>query len=199
MVIAALKLGRSLVLPIVIALLLSLMLSAPVRWLRRRRIHERIGAGLVVFGALGVAGGSAALLVSPATQWVASAPATMRQLELKIRRLSLPFNALQRSADRVQQATDPVAPDAPKTVQLATPGILTRVSLEAVAAVPVVLSVVFLTYFLLASGPLFGRKLAGLLPGRDELARREHLLGEIGVAASRYLVTVTAVNAGVGV
>ena len=61
------------------------------------------------------------------------------------------------------------------------------------------LSVVFLTYFLLANGPLFRRKLAGLLPGRDELARREHLLGEIGVAASHYLVTVTAVNAGVGI
>ena len=123
----------------------------------------------------------------------------MRKLETKIRRLTLPFTALQRSADRVQQATAPVAPDAPRTVQLATPGFLARASLETAASAPVVLSVVFLTYFLLANGPLFRRKLAGLLPGRDELQRREHLLGEIGVAASRYLVTVTAVNAGVGV
>ena len=138
------------------------------------------------------------LLVSPATQWIASAPTTMRTLETKIRRLTLPLTTLQRSADRVQHATEPVTPDAPKTVQLATPGILARVSLETAASAPVVLTVVFLTYFLLANGPLFRRKLAGLLPGRDELRRREHLLGEIGVAASHYLVTVTAVNAGVG-
>jgi predicted PurR-regulated permease PerM len=199
MVIGALRLGQALVLPVVIAMLLTLMLSAPVRWLRRLRIPERLGAAVVVFGALGIAVGSAALLVSPATQWIASAPTTMRKLETRIHRLTLPLTALQRSANRVQQATDPVAPDAPKTVQLATPGLLAQASLQTAAFLPVGLSVVFLTYFLLANGPLFRRKLAGLLPGRDELARREHLLGEIGVAASHYLVTVTAVNAGVGI
>jgi predicted PurR-regulated permease PerM len=199
MIVAALKLGRPLVLPVVIAMLLTLMLSAPVRWLRRRRIPERLGAALIVFGALGVAVGSASLLVSPAAQWIASAPATIRTLETKIRRLALPLTKLQRSAARMQQATDAVSSDAPKTVQLATPDILTRVSLQTATFAPVALSVVFLTYFLLANGPLFRRKLAGLLPGHDELQRREHLLGEIGVATSHYLVTVTAVNAGVGV
>ncbi len=198
MIIAALKLGHALVLPVVIALLLTVMLSAPVRWLRRRHIPERLGAAMVVLSALGAAVGSTMLLVSPAAQWIASAPATMRKLETRIRRLALPLTTLQRSADRVQQATEPAAPDAPTTVQLATPGILARVSLQTAASAPVVLSVVFLTYFLLSNGPLFRRKLAGLLPGRDELHRREHLLGEIGVAASHYLMTVTAVNAGVG-
>jgi predicted PurR-regulated permease PerM len=198
MIIGALRLGQAFVLPIVIALLLTLMLSAPVRWLRRRRVPERVGAAVVIFGALGVAVGSATLLVSPAAEWIAAAPATMRKLETKLHRLSLPLTALQRSADRVQQATAPAAVDAPKTVQLATPGIFARASLETAASVPVVLSVVFLTYFLLANGPLFRRKLAGLLPGHDELARREHLLGEIGVATSHYLLTVTAINAGVG-
>jgi predicted PurR-regulated permease PerM len=199
MIIAALRFGRLLALPVVIALLLTLMLSAPVRWLRRRHIPERLGAAIVVLGALGVVVASTLLLVSPAAQWIASAPTTMRQLETRIRRLALPLTTLERSADRVQQATDPVASDAQQAVHLATPGILARVSLEAAAAVPVALSVVFLTYFLLANGPLFRRKLAGLLPGPDELHRREHLLGEIGAAASHYLMTVTAVNAGVGV
>lgn len=199
MIIAALRLGQALVLPILIALLLTVMLSGPVRWLRRRRIPEQIGAALVVLGALGVSAGSVTLLVSPAAEWIASAPATMRKLETKVRRLALPFTKLQVSADRVQQATSAAASDAPKTVPLATPDILTRMSLQTAASALVALSVVFLTYFLLANGPLFRRKLAGLLPGHEELQRREHRLEEIGVAASRYLVTVTAVNAGVGV
>jgi predicted PurR-regulated permease PerM len=198
MIIAALKLGQALVLPVVIAMLLTLMLSAPVRWLRRWRVPERVGAAIVVLGALGVGIGSATLLVAPAAQWMGAAPATMRKLETRIRRLSLPFTMLERSADRVQQATEPIAADAGRIVHLATPGILARVALQTTAAAPVVLSVIFLTYFLLANAALFRRKLAGLLPGSDELARREHLLGEIGVAASRYLVTVTTVNAGVG-
>ncbi len=198
-IIATLRLGRAVVLPVVIAVLLTLMLSAPVRWLQKKRVPWRLAAALVVFGALGTGIGAAALLVSPAMQWIASAPETMQKLETKIRRLALPLTKLQRSADRMQQATAPASADAPRTVQLATPGILARVSLETVAAVPLVLTVVFLTYFLLANGPLFRRKLAGLLPGHQELQRREHLLGEIELAASHFLVTVAAVNGGVGV
>lgn len=200
MVIATLKLGQAFVLPVVIAVLLTLMLSAPVRWLQKLRIPERFAAAIVVFGALGVFVGGATLLASPAMQWVASAPETMAKLEAKVRRIAKPLSALQRSADRMQQATGPAAAaDAPKTVQLATPGIFARVSLGTVAAIPIALTVVFLTYFLLANGPLFRRKLAGLLPGQSELTRREHLLGQIELAASHFLMTVALVNTGVGV
>jgi predicted PurR-regulated permease PerM len=199
LVIGALRLAQTVVLPIVIAVLLTLMLGAPVRWLHRLHVPERLAAALVVFGALGAALGSAALLASPAQQWVASAPETINKLEAKVRRLSLPLTALQHSADRMARATGPSPADAPKTVQIASPSLLARASLDMLAAVPVALAVVFLTYFLLASGPLFRRKLAGLLPGRDELRRREHLLAQIELAASHFLVTVVAVNTCVGV
>ena len=199
MVIATLRLGRAVVLPVVVAVLLTLMLGAPVRWLQARRIPRRFAAALVVFGALGAGIGAAALLITPATQWIASAPETMQKLEAKVRRLALPLSALQRSADRMQQATGPAAADAPRTVQLASPGLFARVSLETLEAIPVALTVVFLTYFLLASGSLFRRKLAELLPGRDELQRREHLLGVIEIAVSNFLVTVAVVNTGVGI
>jgi predicted PurR-regulated permease PerM len=197
MVIASLKLGRAVVLPVVIALLLTLMLSSPVRWLHSKRIPERLAAALVVFGALGGALGAVALVASPASEWVASAPETMRKLETRVRRLATPITALVRSANRMQQAAAPAAADAPATVQLASPSLFARLS-ETAAVIPTVLTVVFLTFFLLANGPLVRRKLAGLLPGGDELTRREHLLGAIEIAASRFLVTVVAVNASVG-
>ena len=197
MVIATLRLGRSLVLPIVIALLLTLTLSAPVRWLERKRVPGRLAAALVVFGAIGAGISGATLLASPAVEWIASAPKTIKTLEAKVRRIMGPFTALQRSADRMQQAAAP-AGDTPRTVQLATPGILGQLSIDSVAAIPIALSVVFLTYFLLANEPLVRRKLAGVLPGRLELQRREHLLGEIELAASRFLVTVTVINIAVG-
>jgi predicted PurR-regulated permease PerM len=201
MVIATLRLGRAVVLPVVIALLLTVMLSAPVRWLHGKRVPARVAAALVLFGALGAGLGVAALLVSPAMQWIASAPETIKKVEAKVRHLAMPLTVLQRSADRMQAATASASAsgDTPRTVQLATPGIVTRVSLETVAAIPIALTAVFLTYFLLANGALFRRKLAGLLPGRQELKRREHLLSEIEIAASHFLVTVAAVNAGVGV
>ena len=198
MVIAMLRIGRMLVLPIVISMMLTLTLGAPVRWLQRKRIPGRFAAALVVFGALGAGVGAATLLASPAMEWVASAPETIKALETKIHRMMIPFTALQRSADRMEQAAAPGAGNAPRTVQLATPGILARLSVDALTAIPVALSIVFLTYFLLANGPLVRRKLAGLLPGRPELKRREHLLGEIELAASHFLVTVSLINTGVG-
>jgi len=198
MLIATLRLGRALVLPIVIAVLLTLTLSAPVRWLRTKRVPGRLAAALVVFGMLGAAIGGVSLLAAPAVEWVASAPKTIKTLETKIRRIMLPFTALQRSAERMQQAAAPAASDAPRTVQLATPGLLGQFSADSLATIPVALPVVFLTYFLLANEPLVRRKLSGLLPGRYELQRREHLLGEIERAASHFLITVSAINLGVG-
>lgn len=198
LVVAALQLGRAFVLPVVIAVLLTLMLSAPVRWLQKWRIPGRVAAALVVFGALGVAVGATSMLVTPAVQWLDAAPATIKKLETKVRRLARPFTALQRSADRMQQAAAPTA-GAPRTVQLATPGILARASLDTAVLVPVSLAVVFLTYFLLANGPLFRRKLAGLLPGGDQLKTREHLLAQIELATSHFLLTVALINTGVGI
>jgi predicted PurR-regulated permease PerM len=199
MVVAALRLGRAVVLPAIIAVLLTLMLSAPMRWLQKLRIPGRVAAAIVVFGALGAGIGATSLLVSPAMQWVAAAPATIRTLETKLRRIAKPLTTLQQSADRMQKAAAPAEDGIPRTVQIASPGIFAQLSWGTVALVPVSLAVVFLTYFLLANGPLFRRKLAGLLPGGDRLKRREHLLGQIELATSHYLMTVTVINAGVGI
>jgi predicted PurR-regulated permease PerM len=197
LIIATLRLGRTLVLPVVISMLLTLTLSAPVRWLQRKHVPGRIAAGVVVFGVIGAGVGAATLLASPAIEWIASAPKTIKTIETKVRRITLPFTALQRSAEHMQQVTTP-AGEAPRTVQIATPGIVGRLSADSLATIPVVLSVVFLTYFLLANEPLVRRKMSRLLPGRYELQRREHLLGEIEVAASHFLVTVALINFGVG-
>lgn len=203
MIVAALRLGRTLVLPMVIAMLLTLTLRAPVRWLQRTRMPARLAAAVVIFAMLGIVGGSVALIASPAVEWAASAPKTMQTVEARVRGILKPLHTLERSAERVQAAaaaaSEPAAgANAPKTVQIATPGMFTRFSGDAVAAVPAALTVVFLTYFLLANDALARRKLAGLLPGAAELAHRVQLLDEIELAASHFLVTVTAINIGVG-
>src|ERR1043166_7494407 len=198
-VIATLRLGRALVLPIVVAVLLTLTLRAPVGWLARKRIPARLGAALIVFGVIGVVGGGSVLIASPAMEWIASAPRTIQTVETRIRRIMKPFNALEQSADRMQQAAGTSGAKPPTMVQVATPGLMERLTAGSLAIIPATLSVVFLTYFLLANDALARRKLAGLLPGRAELDRRERLLGQIETAASHFLVTVSLVNAGVGI
>jgi predicted PurR-regulated permease PerM len=197
--IAALRLARAVVLPVVLAVLLSLLLSTPVRWLHRHRVSERIGAAIVVFGALALVIGAGALLLSPAADWTATAPDALLKVEAKIRRIAQPIAKLQKSADAMEHVAVPTTPDTPRPVQIATPGLFERGSLSALQAAPTALSVIFLTYFLLASGPLFRRKLVKILPGRRDVQHFEHLLSEIELITSRYLATTTMINAGVGV
>jgi predicted PurR-regulated permease PerM len=202
MSIAALKIGRPVVLPVVIAVLLSLLLSTPVRWLRHKRIPERFGAAIVVFGALGLAIGAGALVMKPAVDWVSSGPATIEKVATKIRLIAKPMVALQQSADRIATVTAPAAtPGAkvPAQVQVQGPGLFERWGLEALAAVPAAVSVIFLTYFLLASGPLFRKKLAQILPGRRDVVHFETVLSEIELVTSKFLATATMINTGVGV
>jgi len=201
MTVAALKLGRPVVLPVAIAVLLTLLLSTPVRWLRHKRIPEKFGAAIVVFGAIGIVAGGAFLLITPATEWVSTAPATFAKVETKVRLLFKPIAALQQSADRMATITAPASSTGkvPAQVQLQTPGVVERVSMETISGIPAALSVIFLTYFLLASGPLFRKKLAQILPGRRDVVHFETILSEIELVTSKFLATATMINSGVGV
>jgi predicted PurR-regulated permease PerM len=198
--VTALKLGRAVVLPVVVSVLLTLLLSAPVRWLRRHKIPERLGAAIVVFGAIGVGVAVGATLVTPASEWMATAPTTFGKVETKVRLFMKPIAALQQSADRMATVAAPSTPTGrpPAQVQLATPSLFDRV-LGMLAIVPAAFSVIFLTYFLLASGPLFRKKIAQILPGKRDVAHFEKILSEIELVTSRFLATATMINVGVGI
>ena len=183
--VAAMRLARGVLLPVRIAILLTLLLSSPVRWLRRWRIPERLGAGLVLFGMLGIVIGAGALLISPAADWVNAAPATLQKVQQKVRLIAKPLAALQQALERMERAAAPAAEGQVSQVQVASPGILARMSMPTMEAIPAIVSVVFLTYFLLASGSLFRRKLAEFFPGRRDVKNVEHLMCEIQNSTSR--------------
>lgn len=96
--IAGLKLGSALVLPSVVAVLLSLLLSSPLAWLKKRRIPESLGAGILVFGSLLMLIGGLWFLVDPAKEWMARAPANLAKVEQKLRGISKPLKDLQETA-----------------------------------------------------------------------------------------------------
>lgn len=195
--IAALKIGSALVLPIVVSVLFAFLLGAPVRWLRRHGIKEGIGAGIVVFGTVAALGISIYFLSGPASEWLERAPQSLAQAERKLRRLTKPFEAIQQTAEKVEQVAAPGAKDAPR-VEIAEPGIMKRVQGTGIAFGGAALTVVFLTYFLLATGELFRQKLAAVLPGRRERAKVVEALGEIELQMSRYLFLTTVINTVVG-
>lgn len=191
----ALRLGAGLLLPVAIACLFALLLDHPVRVLRKIGIPTALGAALVVFGTMGVLITGGLRLAGPAAEWVEGAPATLRQVQTRVRTILRP---LQRAADRVEQATESATPGQPPTVQIKTPGLMERISGSTAQIVATAITVVFLTYFLLAMLPVFRVKLAALIGTRSGVRSMEELLSEIELQMSRYILLNTLTSLGVG-
>jgi predicted PurR-regulated permease PerM len=192
---AALRFGAGLLLPIAIAALFTLLLDPAVRALRRLGLPTGVGAALVVFGTLGTVVGGGTLLAGPAAAWVEAAPKTMEQIQRKVRRLLRP---IQRTAEQVDRAAESGVQESTPTVQLKAPGVLQRVTGSTVNFVATAITVVFLTYFLLAMLPVFRRKLAHLIGNRAGARSMEDVLTEIEVQMSRYVMINTLTSVGVG-
>lgn len=191
----ALRLGAGLLLPIAIAVLFTLLLDPLVRILRNWGVPTGVGAALVVFGTLGIMVTGVTLLAGPAAEWIETAPKTLTQVQTKLRRMLRP---LQETARRVDQAAGAVTQGNTQTVTIKTPGVLQRVTGSTTTVVATTLTVVFLTYFLLAMLPVFRKKLADLIGTRAGARNMEELLTEIEVQMSRYMLLNTLTSAGVG-
>src|SRR5688572_21193081 len=69
--------ARPLLLPIVVAVAFTFVLSEPVRRLRRLGIPEAAGAGVVVGAVIGVLVLVVSMLAAPAGEWLDRAPTTV--------------------------------------------------------------------------------------------------------------------------
>jgi predicted PurR-regulated permease PerM len=195
----ALYVGRGLLMPIAIALMLGFLLRPPVRWLRKHGLKEAFGAGIVVLGCVLIVVGIARILAAPASSWLERAPEAIESVSRKLRSTGGPVAQIEETAAKVEQiatGAQPPARQAVTPVPQRTP-ILRRMFGNLTDFVGGTFSVIFLTYFLLASGDLFMRKMSDMMPrGRARMPREISL--EIETSVSRYLRTVTWINIGLG-
>jgi len=196
--IAGLQFASSLLVPIVLAVLLTLLLGPLVRWMCRYGVAEPVAAGIIVFGAMTVTVAAMVVLSAPAIEWLRRAPATMHQVEAKLRSIE-PVSAIQATATSVAQLAGIAGSDsAAATIQVVPPGPLHEVGWITAHVVGGILTVVFLTYFLLASGSMFRRKIAYLFPSGEQRTHIKRALFEIELQMSRYLLINTTISIGFG-
>ena len=150
--------AKPLLLPVTIAVVLTFVLSAPVRLLRRIGVPEALGAGVVVVSALSALLLIGSALATPAAQWWDRAPATMRDLLESLDRASTTLMEMVPQPPAVRRsktATAPVPapPRAAIADKLASEGLtFTRVVIgETLAFALSAAATVILLYFLLAS------------------------------------------------
>jgi predicted PurR-regulated permease PerM len=194
-----LRVARDLFLPLMLAFFLSFLLSPLLRLLKRAHIPEALGAALLLIALVGGVGLGLYSLVTPATEWIAKAPASVTRIQGKLRNLHFPMEQMSRTADQVERTiagdsrTAPVsAVKSPAWIKQALFGGTTDFVSEAIV-------VIVLLYFLLASKDLFLRKLIKVLPTLKDKKRAVEIAREMEQNISTYLFTVTLINMGVGV
>jgi predicted PurR-regulated permease PerM len=197
-VLYTLHLAAEFFLPIVVAILLNLLLSPMVRLLRTHlRIPAPLGAGIVIVVLLGVVGFGAYRLAPAASAWVARAPESIATLKRRIQPLRGPMEQVNQAAEQVEAATD--MDKKTQEVEIKGPGLTQQVFGGTTALLGSAMVVIFLAYFLLASGELFLQKLVGALPQLKDKKTAVRIVRETEAQVSVYLVVTTLINLGVGV
>ena len=201
---ALLHVARDLLLPIVIALILSLVFLPLVRALEKLWVPRAIAAGLVVAGLLGAFLGGAYTLAEPARKWLERAPAGLREIDGKLRGVTGSVHEVATATAQVQVMTEQIAAGgaAPKPVQevvVQAPSIAVTALAAAQTFSVTAISTLVLLYFLLACGDLFLRKTIAAMPRLSDKKRAVDIARQVEAAVSTYLLTVTTINIGLGV
>lgn len=198
LLIAALRLGSSLLIPVALAILLALLLNPIVRRLSKWKIPHSIGSAVVVFGMTGIIAFGAWWLADPASDWLKKAPEQLQGMESKLRRIKKPIADIQKTAEKVEQAATTTGGGANAAPAPAAPSMVARLGYSTASAIGAALTVIFLTYFLLASAPEFRRKLPRMVPEASRRERIDHALEEIERHMSRYLYLNSVISLVVG-
>ena len=198
-VLAALYVASAIILPVVLALVLNLLLQPAVRLLGRVHVPRAVGALLTVFLVIGALVGLVAALSVPAATWAERLPEGIPRLEAHLDVIKVPIQALQKIIQQAEQAAD--APPGHGSIvsvrrDLGITGALfagTRSVLDGLFTTVLVL------YFLLVAGNIFLRRIVEILPTFSNKRQAVDISQQIQEDISAYLVTITAMNAAVGV
>ena len=185
-------------LPVSLAFLLALVLSPVVRGLKRRGVPEFVSAIMLVVIVLAGVGASVYGLSGPFEKWVDEAPSVAAKIQERFAGMKGPFQRLAEALGHVEQMAKGTEQGI-QTVTVEEPGILTR----AATGLPSVVTNIGITFilllFLLASGDMFYEKLVKSLPTFGDKIRGVKIARDVEREVSRYLLTVTMINIGLGV
>ena len=187
---------RSVLLPLVLALLLSYLLRPIVRGLAKLKIPLPVGAAFILVGLLALVGYGISALATPTVEWLHKAPAGLMELQRKL----LP---VKRSVAQVTQATSEIEKLAStnaeaKTVEVKRHPITEMFFMRTPEFIASAVLSSILLYFLLVYDQVFIAKLVKLLPTLSDKKTAVAIAQDIESQVSRYLFTITAINSCLG-
>lgn len=195
----ALYFAREFFMPVVLAFLLALTLTPIVRFLGRRGIPAALSATLLVIVSAGAIGITGYMVSGPVADLVSEAPSIGQRVTERLAELRRPLDHLLRISSQVDHITDAVEEPGVQKVVVAQPGIISRAAGNLISAGTSIAITFVLSLFLLASGTMFYEKIVQSFTRLSDKKRALRVVYDVEREISHYLLTISLINAGLGV
>lgn len=193
----ALYLGKEILEPIFLAVTIGLMFGPVADSLERRGVPDALSALLVMLLFLLLIAASAALFVAPLSDWLRRWPVIWEALKDQLSHWKQPFDAV---ATLQKQVKDALGADSSAVqVTLQDGGPVQTFAFSVPGFVAQVLIFLASLYLFLATRDQIRLFVLSLCYSRRMRWRTAHVFRDVEVRISRFLLTVSAINIGVGI
>src|ERR1700731_2154012 len=141
---------RGLLLPLVLALLLSYLLRPIVRAAARFHIPPPLSAAVILLSVLGLAGYGVSFLATPAAGWLEKAPYSLQQFQSKLIPLRGPMQNVAKATGEIEKITTPEVQQAKPAVEVKRHPIADILYVRTPELIVSAVMLIILLYFLLA-------------------------------------------------
>ena len=200
-IIAGMYVARDFLLPVVLASFIALTFRPTVRFLSRHYIPPWLSATLLVIILVGGGLSAGYMLSWQVSAWMDQAPQLANAFVEKFRGLRPWLDAVVNLTDKIQDAT--AAPGVLPAQEVVVrepvlPGWLIVMTWYPLQVTITLVATLAFAVFLMASGDLFYEKLVRVLPTLTDRKRALRIVYELETEVSTYLLTLTAINAILG-
>lgn len=199
LILFVLKIASLILVPLTLAILLSLLFAPLVNSLSKIGISKRIGSAAIVLALTGLLVGGIILLAEPTSQWLEKSPSLFHEIERKLNKLKEPMKQVQEAADKVEDLAAIDKKSQPFIVKLQAKKLSETVFVATPKFLAFMLLLIILLYFLLFSGGEVAEYLVHMI---SRMGRRECSIDMghyIQQEISKYLFTIATINICLGV
>ncbi|MEP7239643.1 MAG: AI-2E family transporter [Devosia sp.] len=195
--VVALGLGKVILAPISLAVIVGLMFGPLADFLERRgRVPPALSAVVVVVVFVGVLGVATAMFAAPLSEWISRGPAIWAKLQGQLAGLKAPLETLMAVQDQLKST---FGNDATMTVDVAGGGPVQDIALMAPNVLADLLLFLGGLYFFLATRHSIRVAVLSLCFSRRTRWRAAHVFRDVEHKISRFLFWATVINLGVGI
>jgi predicted PurR-regulated permease PerM len=189
---------RSVLLPIVLAVLLSYVFRPIIRTLARVKVPPVIGAAVILVALLALISYGVSSLMVPLASWLEQAPTGLSELQHRLMPLKKSMTQVAQASGAIEKLATPDSPT--KTaVEVKSHPLTEMLYIRTPEFIAGAVLLLILLYFLLVFDGVFISKMIKLMPTLEDKKTAVSIANDIEAHVSRYLLTITIINTCLGV